>query len=104
MVSYIVIAEVADNTCAKCVLLVSATIYSGSNTSQNTDNLAVNHSTAEAILASGRRLAVYLFPSCCLCEDECTVHDTENLTFSADYRADNLQVAAQPSTYVHADN
>ena len=71
---------------------------------KSTDNLAVNHSTAEAILASGRRLAVYLFPSCCLCEDECTVHDTEKLTFSADYRADNLQVAAQPSTYVHVDN
>ena len=33
-----------------------------------------------------------------------TVHDMENLTFSADYRAGNLHIAAQPSTYVRADN
>ena len=31
-----------------------------------------------------------------------TVHDTD-LNFSADYRGDNPQVAAQPSAYVHAD-
>ena len=33
-----------------------------------------------------------------------TVHDTENLTFSADDRADNPHIAAQPSSYVRADN
>ena len=32
------------------------------------------------------------------------VHDTENLTFSTDYRADNLQVASQLSAYICADN
>ena len=33
-----------------------------------------------------------------------TVHDTENLTFSADYRAGNPHIAAQPSAYVRMDN
>ena len=32
------------------------------------------------------------------------VRDMENLTFPADYLTDNLQVAAQPSAYVRADN
>ena len=32
------------------------------------------------------------------------VHDTENLTFSADDRADNPHIAARPSVYVRADN
>ena len=34
----------------------------------------------------------------------CTVHDTENLTFSADYRTGNLHIAVQPSAYVCTDN
>ena len=33
-----------------------------------------------------------------------TVHDMENLTFSADYRAGDPQIAAQPSAYVRTDN
>ena len=33
-----------------------------------------------------------------------TVHDTKNLTFSADYRTDNPLVAVQPSAYIRADN
>ena len=33
-----------------------------------------------------------------------TVHDTENLTFSADDRTDNPHIAARPSVYVCADN
>ena len=32
-----------------------------------------------------------------------TVHDTENLTFSADYRAGNPHIAARPSAYVRTD-
>ena len=32
------------------------------------------------------------------------VHDTENLTFSADNREDNPHIAARLSAYVHADN
>ena len=33
-----------------------------------------------------------------------SVHDTENLTFSADYRVGDLEIAAQPSAYVCTDN
>ena len=33
-----------------------------------------------------------------------TVHDTENLTFSADDRADNPHIVTRPSAYVRADN
>ncbi len=32
------------------------------------------------------------------------VHDTENLTFSADYRTGDPQIAAQPSANVRVDN
>ena len=33
-----------------------------------------------------------------------TVHDTENLTCSADYRAGNPHIAVQPSAYVCTEN
>ena len=78
----------------------------------------INAETRERIIVIARKVANALFvsgpfnmqliakvnsystSSCLLC----TVHDTENLTFSADYRAGDPHIATQPSAYVHTDN
>ena len=78
---------------------------------QSSDFLAVNRSTEETIHTSGDSgwsLSIFhckinSYAKVCIFYAY-TVHDTENLTFSADNREDNPHIAVRLSTYVHADN
>ena len=78
---------------------------------QSSDFLAVNRTTEETIHTSGDSgwsLSIFhckinSYAKVCIFYAY-TVHDTENLTFSADNRTDNPHIAVRLSAYVHVDN